>query len=79
MTAYRITYTLADMMTEHERRVYEGTGHGGSLESRLLAFRQAMRIMFRCAWCQPVEAPTAHVVYSHGICADCKARIEREG
>lgn len=37
------------------------------------------RIVTRCAWCQSAAPVEAHVVYTHTVCADCAARVEREG
>ncbi len=63
-------------MDSNERRHYESTGHGGTLAERAEAFRRQTTPPVVCAWCAP-----ATQVYgvSHGICADCKARIEMEG
>ncbi len=52
---------------------------GGRVVDAIRADAMPPRVIWRCAWCESKPDTAAHVVYTDGICADCSARVEREG
>ncbi len=52
---------------------------GGRVVDAVRADAVPPRYVSICSWCQMTPPPQAHVIYTHIVCADCQARIEREG
>lgn len=66
-------------MDSNERQRYEGTGHGGSLDERIAAFRRATspEHVTICAWCpdaaaRTLQAKTRGFIVTHSICTACQ-------
>ncbi len=75
------------IMTDRERRLYEGTGTGLSLDARIAAFRDrtasTMPVVEVCAWCdygqwQTMRATADGCRVSLVLCEDCRQEQERE-
>ncbi len=72
---------IADYVAAAKRiRARLGNSEQFVSEARILReMNKAPRLVRICAWCEVTPPAQAHVIYTHGCCDTCRARIEREG